>query len=104
MTINEVVYTAGLPETPWGGMKDTGFGKKHSAQGLHEFVNVKHIHKPIHGIFTFKSPWWFPYTPHQRVLFQQLFELYRNSWVKKLIAIPNLLWNMVVFFKKEPRL
>lgn len=104
VTINEVVYTAGLPETPWGGVKDTGFGKKHSAQGLYEFVNTKHIHKPVHSWMTFKSPWWFPYTPHQRELFKALFELYRKSWVRKLIAIPTLLWNAIVFFRKEPRI
>lgn len=104
VTINEVVYTAGLPETPWGGMKDTGFGKKHSAQGLYEFVNVKHIHKPIHGALTFKSPWWFPYTPHQRAVFKHLFELYRKNWFKKLAAIPGLLWNLIAFYKNEPRI
>jgi len=44
--INEVTYTFGLPETPWGGFKFSGFGRTHSARGLYEFVNTIHIHKP----------------------------------------------------------
>ena len=104
VTINEVVYTAGLPETPWGGLKDSGFGRTHSQQGLLEFVNVRHIHKPKSLLFVFKSLWWFPYTPHQYATFRQLFEVYRKGSFAKIKAIPLLLWNFVHFMKKEKRL
>ncbi len=104
VTINEVVYTAGLPETPWGGLKDTGFGKKHSALGLLEFVHSRHIHKPRSSLFVFKSLWWFPYTPFQYAAFRQFAELYRNSWFAKLRALPVWLWNFLHFLKDEKRL
>lgn len=104
VTINEVVYTAGLPETPWGGVKETGFGRKHSARGLYEFVNTRHIHKPRSSLFVFKSFWWFPYTPFQYATFRQFVEFYRNSWFLKLRALPPWLWNLFQFIKNEPRI
>lgn len=104
VTINEVMYTAGIPETPWGGLKESGFGRKHSDMGLMEFVNVRHIHKPRFNGFVFKSWWWFPYTPYQYATFRRLFDLYRRSWFAKLRALPLFLWNFVQFIKTEKRL
>jgi succinate-semialdehyde dehydrogenase/glutarate-semialdehyde dehydrogenase len=104
VTINEVVYTAGLPETPWGGVKESGIGRTHSEIGLQEFVNIRHIHKPKLRIFTFKSFWWFPYTEHQYATFRNFLELYRRNWFDKLKAIPHVLLNLVKFIKTERRL
>lgn len=104
VTINEVTYTAGLPETPWGGVKQSGVGRKHAEMGFYEFVNVRHIHKPVAQFFVFKSLWWFPYTPYQYSTVRQMMELYRRSWVDKARALPHFLWNLVQFLKKEKRL
>ncbi len=104
VTINEVVYTAGLGETPWGGVKESGFGRTHSEAGLHEFVNIRHIHKPKFQFLVFKSLWWFPYGPFQYNTFRQFAALYRRSWIAKLKAIPDFLWNFVKFIKNEKRI
>jgi succinate-semialdehyde dehydrogenase/glutarate-semialdehyde dehydrogenase len=104
VTINEVVYTAGIPETPWGGVKETGFGRKHSARGLYEFVNTRHIHKPVASFFVFKSLWWFPYTPFQHATFRQFVEFYRKSPLARLRAFPAWIWNLLHFLKREPRI
>lgn len=104
VTVNEVVYTAGLGETPWGGVKESGFGRTHSDMGIYEFVNVRHIHKPKLRLFVFKSLWWFPYTPFQYTTFRQFFEFYRRNWVDKICAIPHFLWNFVKFIKEEKRM
>jgi succinate-semialdehyde dehydrogenase/glutarate-semialdehyde dehydrogenase len=104
VTVNEVTYTAGLGETPWGGVKDSGIGRSHSAAGLLEFVNVRHIHKPRSRLFVFKSFWWFPYTPHQQAMFRWMFNLYRRSWTEKLKAFPHFVWNFVQMIKNEKRL
>lgn len=104
VTINEVVYTAGLPETPWGGVKETGFGRKHSARGLFEFVNTRHIHKPKNSLFIFKSFWWFPYSPFQYATFRQFVEFYRKSRLLRARAFPAWLWNLAQFLKREPRI
>ena len=104
VTINEVTYTAGLPETPWGGIKDSGFGKKHSDSGLFEFIHTRHIHKPRSRLFIFKSLWWFPYTDYQYATFRSLLELYRRHWIDKLKALPLFLWNAAQMIKREKRL
>lgn len=103
VTINEVTYTAGVPETPWGGRKDSGFGTTHSIYGLLELVHTKHIHAPRFSFLYFKSPWWFPYSDYQYAAFRQLIELYRRSWVDKLRAFPLFLWNLLQLIKREKR-
>ncbi len=104
VTINEAVYTAGLGETPWGGVKESGIGRTHANMGLYEFVNVRHIHKPRSRLVVFKSPWWFPYTPHQYQVFKLFLELYRKDWRAKGRALPTLAWNFIKFLKEEPRI
>ncbi len=104
VTINEVAYTGGLAETPWGGVKESGFGRVRSDMGIFEFVNVRHIHKPRSRLFVFKSWWWFPYTPFQYETFKQALQLYRRSWFDRIRAFPHFLWNLAQFLKKEKRL
>lgn len=102
--VNEVAFSAGLPETPWGGLKDSGFGRKHSEIGMMEFVNVRHINRPRFSFLNMKSIWWFPYTPYQREAFRAWFQLYRASPIDRLKAIPHLLWNLLQLLKREPRI
>lgn len=102
--INEVTYTAGVPETPWGGLKQSGFGRTHSEAGLMEFVSVKHIHLPRSRLLIFKALWWFPYTPHQFATIRSFLNLYRRSWIEKLRALPGTLWNLIQMIKEEKRL
>ena len=102
--INEALFSAGLPETPWGGVKNSGFGRKHSELGLYEFVNVRHINRPRFGFLIFKSLWWFPYTEYQGLFFRSLIRLYRGGVLEKLSNLPHFLWCLVKFLKNEPRL
>lgn len=59
ITINEHAMTYGIPETPWGGSKETGFGRTHSKLGLLEFVEPVHLH--IDRAWIKNKPWWYPY-------------------------------------------
>lgn len=102
--INEVLFSAGLPETPWGGMKDSGFGKKHSELGLYEFTHSKHINRPRFGFLTFKSWWWYPYTDYQFQFFRAWATMYKGGTIEKILNFPHLLWTMLKFIKNEPRL
>jgi acyl-CoA reductase-like NAD-dependent aldehyde dehydrogenase len=104
VAINEVAYTCGLGETPWGGLKDSGFGRTHSDLGLLEFVHMRHVHKPRSRLTVFKSLWWFPYTPFQYATLRTFFEMYRRHWIDRLRALPHLLWNVVQLLKNEKRL
>lgn len=103
--INEVMYTHGLSETPWGGLKDSGFGRVHSDFGFLEFVNAKHIHKENWWAVPFKSLWWFPYTSHQSNVFRLFMEtMFRRSWRRKFSALPTLLVELVKMIKQEKRI
>ena len=102
--INEVLFSAGLPETPWGGMKDSGFGRTHSEIGLMECIQYKHINRPRFGFLTFKSWWWYPYTDYQAQFFKAWGGLYRGGIFERLMNFPHFLWTMLKFMKNEPRL
>ena len=39
MFVNQPTWT--LPELPFGGIKNSGYGRELSSMGIHEFVNKK---------------------------------------------------------------
>jgi succinate-semialdehyde dehydrogenase/glutarate-semialdehyde dehydrogenase len=88
--VNECAYTHALPQTPWGGVKQSGVGRTHSKLGLKELVAVEHIH--VNRLATVKDFWWYGYSEE---LYQVLVECCRKftspSWLDKLKAIPALI-------------
>lgn len=102
--INEVIYTAGMAETPWGGVKDSGFGRKYSEDGLYEFTHRKHINRPRFAFLTFKSWWWFPYTEYQFQFFKAWAGMYKGGAFEKMFNFPHFLWALLKFLRNEPRL
>ncbi len=67
--INEVVYTHAVAQTPWGGVKQSGYGRTHGQLGLLEMVSAQHIH--LNAMPGLADVWWFPYS-------QQAGELFRD--------------------------
>jgi acyl-CoA reductase-like NAD-dependent aldehyde dehydrogenase len=59
--INEVLYTHGIGQTPWGGVKNSGRGRTHGAEGMLELVWPQHIH--TNRIALLPDAWWMPYSP-----------------------------------------
>ena len=59
--VNEVVYTHALAQTPWGGVKQSGFGRTHGRPGLLELVSAQHVH--INRLSFLPDLWWFRYSP-----------------------------------------
>jgi acyl-CoA reductase-like NAD-dependent aldehyde dehydrogenase len=66
--VNEVLYTHGVAQTPWGGMKQSGLGRTHGRLGLLELVAPQHIH--VNRISSMRDLWWFRYTPRGVKLFR----------------------------------
>ncbi|CAN5391063.1 aldehyde dehydrogenase family protein [soil metagenome] len=58
--VNEVLYTHGIGQTPWGGFKNSGRGRTHGREGLMELVQPQHIH--INHIAILPDAWWMPYS------------------------------------------
>ena len=59
--VNEVLYTHGIGQTPWGGFKNSGRGRTHGEAGLMELVQPQHIH--VNRAAILPDAWWFPYSP-----------------------------------------
>ncbi len=59
--INEVLYTHGIGQTPWGGFKFSGRGRTHGIEGLMELVQPQHIH--TNHLPILPDAWWMPYSP-----------------------------------------
>jgi succinate-semialdehyde dehydrogenase/glutarate-semialdehyde dehydrogenase len=58
-TINDHLYTHGQSETPWGGWKESGLGRTHSALGLDEMTHAKLINWDL--LPSKRNIWWFPF-------------------------------------------
>ena len=66
--VNDALYSHGIAQTPWGGVKQSGFGRTHGRAGLLELVNAQHIH--VNHLWFIPDLWWFNYTPQAGQLFR----------------------------------
>jgi succinate-semialdehyde dehydrogenase/glutarate-semialdehyde dehydrogenase len=58
-TVNDHLYTHGQSETPWGGWKDSGIGRTHSALGFDEMTQPKLVNWDI--MPARRNMWWYPF-------------------------------------------
>jgi len=60
VTINDHLISHGLPETPWGGFKESGLGRTHGAIGFAEMTQPQcTVDDLTHR--TKKNIWWYPH-------------------------------------------
>lgn len=59
--VNDVVSNGGCPEAPFGGIKQSGFGRVMGDEALREMCDVRHISVDRVSLGS-KDPLWFPYT------------------------------------------
>jgi succinate-semialdehyde dehydrogenase/glutarate-semialdehyde dehydrogenase len=87
--INEVLYTHGIGQTPWGGFKNSGRGRTHGIEGLMELVQPQHIH--INRIALLPDAWWMPYTPLAVETFRQFATKFASGSFAKTSRLTPLL-------------
>ncbi len=88
--VNEVLYTHGIGQTPWGGFKNSGRGRTHGREGLMELVQPQHIH--INHISLLPDVWWMPYTPTAVEAFRGFAKYFASGSVLKTVRLlPQLL-------------
>jgi succinate-semialdehyde dehydrogenase/glutarate-semialdehyde dehydrogenase len=88
--VNEVLYTHGIAQAPWGGMKQSGIGRTHGRMGLLELVVPKHIH--VNRITFAPDLWWFSYTPSAGQLFRALAKRFATGNVLQTsLLLPQML-------------
>ena len=56
--VNDVIVSYGVPALPFGGIKESGIGRVHGPEGLHEFSQVKSVLTDRFGLA--RELWWFP--------------------------------------------
>jgi succinate-semialdehyde dehydrogenase/glutarate-semialdehyde dehydrogenase len=88
--VNEVVYTHAVAQTPWGGVKQSGYGRTHGGLGLLEMVTPQHIH--VNGMPAIPDVWWFPYTKQARNLFRGFARRFTSgSVLSSSLLLPKIL-------------
>ncbi len=90
VTINEVLYTHGIAQTPWGGIKKSGYGRTHGKEGLMELVTPQHIHV---NRFTFTPDvWWFGYSEDSVNMFKKMSKTFASGSLLRSIGFLPQLW------------
>ena len=88
--VNEVVYTHGIAQTPWGGVKQSGYGRTHGRLGLLELVTPAHIH--VNRVSFLPDLWWFRYDPNATKLFGGLAKNFTTGSISKTaLLFPQML-------------
>ncbi len=88
--VNEVVYTHGIAQTPWGGVKESGYGRTHGRMGLLELVQPQHIH--INRLSFLPDLWWFRYSTRAGKLFGGLASHFTTgSILRTSVLLPQMI-------------
>jgi acyl-CoA reductase-like NAD-dependent aldehyde dehydrogenase len=77
--LNDVSYSYAAGQTPWGGVKDSGFGRTHSRHGLYECVRIKYADSDGGRL---RVPWWFPYDERTAGGFQAFLDVFYGDGVR----------------------
>ena len=86
--VNDVLSAYGMPEAPFGGVKDSGYGRVHGEEGLREMCEVRHVNHDRIGLGA-RDPIWFPYSERLYVGLQKGMRLLFRSGspVQKLLDL-----------------
>lgn len=87
--VNEVLYTHGIGQTPWGGFKNSGRGRTHGREGLLELVQPQHIH--VNRLAFLPDAWWMPYSRNALRTFREFARKFASgSLIKTAMLLPQL--------------
>lgn len=88
--VNEAVYTHGIAQTPWGGVKESGYGRTHGRMGLLELVTPQHIH--VNRFSFLPDLWWFRYSTQAGQLFNGLARRFTTgSMIQTSLMLPQII-------------
>ncbi len=94
--INDHLMSHGLPETPWGGFKNSGIGRTHGAAGMAEMTQVQCLVRDVMPKVK-KNMWWHPHGPK---VYNGLKGLIDFLYGRKLV---RRLWGLVRLLRVYPR-
>ncbi len=91
--INEVLYTHGIGQTPWGGFKNSGRGRTHGVEGLMELVQPQHIH--TNKLSLLPDAWWMPYSANAVKTFRKMTTTFASGSLLRTIALMPQLFKRI---------
>jgi succinate-semialdehyde dehydrogenase/glutarate-semialdehyde dehydrogenase len=103
--INDHLMSHGMPETPWGGYKQSSIGRCHGEQGFLEVTQVKVVVDDL----LHRAPrnfWWLPYDEHLEAgILGGIEALFARSAGRRVRGLLRLLRSFAASFRKprEPR-
>lgn len=59
--VNDVILAYAMPETPFGGVRDSGMGRIHGEEGLRSMCEVRHVNVDRVALLA-REPIWYPYS------------------------------------------
>lgn len=98
--VNEVLYTHGIGQTPWGGFKNSGNGRTHGREGLMELVQPQHIH--VNKIAVLPNAWWLPYSPTAVETFRGFAKYFATGSLFQTMKLAPQLLKRIKELRKKP--
>lgn len=92
--VNEVLYTHGIGQTPWGGFKNSGRGRTHGREGLMELVQPQHIH--VNRLLLMPNAWWMPYSVNAVATFRKMTTTFATGSILKTAQLMPQLWKRII--------
>jgi acyl-CoA reductase-like NAD-dependent aldehyde dehydrogenase len=82
--VNDCLVNFAITEAPMGGVKESGLGSRHGAQGIRKFCLQKTV---VVDRFGTKSEInWYPTSARKAALFRRALNLFRSGWKRKLLG------------------
>lgn len=84
--VNDVIAGFGITDAPSGGLKQSGIGKRHGAEGIRRFSNQQVIVTDLFGLN--REPIWYPYSARfERAFATAISVIFSNGLARKLRSI-----------------
>ncbi|MEZ5344742.1 MAG: aldehyde dehydrogenase family protein [Pyrinomonadaceae bacterium] len=99
VNVNEVLYTHGIGQTPWGGFKDSGYGRTHGKEGLMELVATQHIH--VNRFLFTPDVWWFGYSKNAIETFKEMARTFSSGSVIRTLGFLPQMWKRIRELMKD---
>ncbi len=100
VNINDAMMTPAIPALPFGGIKQSGIGRKHGVEGVHAFCDIKSITE--YGGSIKREVIWYPLPEQADLLLEKILPvLFARGLGKKLAATGAVLGQLFKMLRKK---
>jgi acyl-CoA reductase-like NAD-dependent aldehyde dehydrogenase len=82
--VNDALVNYAVPDVPMGGVKESGLGRRHGAEGIRKFCAQQTV--VIDRLGMKAEPNWWPVTPTKTKLLRRAIDLFGSGWRRKLLG------------------